>query len=203
MTEQQPTEGTPMTDQRLTPGEFARMRAALGVMHAARLEHGEGLVPLARALEAAGLLQSPETAAELIRLRTERDVTSEALGKAVERIAELTEALLPARPVPPRTPVALNSPAARLGRQLTRTRTDVVSATPADATTLDLTVEPATWAAWEWYLKHLAVEPGQTTFRGPCATAKGQAGRVRVLLVGRGVPALYAAECDAVAVGAR
>lgn len=53
----------------LSPGAYARMRAALATMHAARTLHGEGMVPLVQALEAAGLLQSPETAAEVERLR--------------------------------------------------------------------------------------------------------------------------------------
>ncbi|SEO82758.1 hypothetical protein [Actinacidiphila rubida] len=52
-------------------GRVPRLRTALGVMQAARRKSPDGLVPLVWALENAGLLQSPETAAELIRLRDE------------------------------------------------------------------------------------------------------------------------------------
>lgn len=56
-------------DGTLTPGAYVRMRAALGVLHAARREHGDGVVPLIQALEAAGVLQGPENAAELLDYR--------------------------------------------------------------------------------------------------------------------------------------
>lgn len=56
----------------LTPEAHLRVTAALAVVHAARREHGDdsGVVPLVQALEAAGLLASPETAAELNAYRS-------------------------------------------------------------------------------------------------------------------------------------
>jgi hypothetical protein len=82
--------------QQLRPGAFMRMRAALGVMHAARRRHGDGMVPLVRALDDACLLQSPEIAAELERLRAQvasRDEHAERLAKCVvDRTTELQTA---------------------------------------------------------------------------------------------------------------
>lgn len=96
-----------------------RVNAAAGVVHAA-MQSRQTAAGIAAALEAACLLQSPETAVEADRLRarvdeverayvfdtaalkrrvaeleSERHSTNEALSKAVERVAEL-EALTPA-----------------------------------------------------------------------------------------------------------
>lgn len=77
----------------LAPGSYPRMRAALGALRAAQRQHGDGLVPQVWALEAAGLLQSPDAAAEVVALRkrlaeleAERHSTNEALDDAVQSI---------------------------------------------------------------------------------------------------------------------
>lgn len=57
------------TEHGLTAEAHTRLRAALGLMHEARRVSGDGLVPVGMALEHAGLLQSPEIAAELESLR--------------------------------------------------------------------------------------------------------------------------------------
>lgn len=98
---------------------------------------------------------------------------------------------------PARTPVALNSPAAWLARQLNQTRTGLVSVDQVDATTLTVDVAPESLDDWEWWLGRFNIPPGTATFRGSFATAKGSVGGVRVLLTGHGVGALYAAERDA------
>lgn len=86
----------PSNAQRLTPSAFLRLQAAVRVMNAARRKHGEGMIPLAHALESAGLLQSPEAAADVERLRKQvasRAENSERLAKClVDRTQELTAA---------------------------------------------------------------------------------------------------------------
>jgi hypothetical protein len=75
-------------------GRVARLRTALGVMQAARRRQPDGLVPLVWALENACLLQSPETAAELLRLRTrvvELETAARAGAGIFRQIADQSE----------------------------------------------------------------------------------------------------------------
>lgn len=117
-------------------------------------------------------------------------------GKKVVYVEDVAGVLFDQSVTASPLPAPADGPAVRLAKVLRKKRNDVVTATPVDATTLDMTVEPATWADWTWWVKRLGVEVGQTTFRGSYATAKGSFGRVQVLLTGRGVPDLYAAERD-------
>ena len=72
------------------------VNAAAGVVQAAMEQGRQTATGIAVALESAGLLMSPETAAELERLREERHSTNESVSEAAEalrrqrdRIAEL------------------------------------------------------------------------------------------------------------------
>lgn len=62
------------------------MNAAAGVVQAAQEQGRQTAAGIALALDAAGLLMSPETAAELVRLREERHSTNESLSAAAERL---------------------------------------------------------------------------------------------------------------------
>lgn len=156
-------------------------------------------------------------------LEAERHDTNEALDDAVAalrakdaRIAELeaergqwkatAERLAGDAGLIPKTtsaPVSSDSPAARLAQVLLRTRRDVSTAKPVDATTLDLSVEPASLGDWEWWLSRFRCPAGQTKHHGSYVTAKGEFGRTKVLLTGLSVGSLYAAERAAEAGGSR
>lgn len=89
---------------------------------------------------------------------------------------------------------AKSNKAAFLARKFAEERA-VVTAVAIDETTVDLTVQPASLDEWAFWQRRFHVEPGQSTYRGSYATAKGMFGSsVQVLLTGLGVGALYAAE---------
>jgi hypothetical protein len=62
------------------------VNSAAGVVQAAMEQGRQTAAGIALALDAAGLLMSPETAAELVRLRAERHSTNESVSEAAEAL---------------------------------------------------------------------------------------------------------------------
>lgn len=169
----------------------AQMRARVAELEGAPLAWAEKLD--AKSLD--NLLITLSQAAD-------HEPVSGAIAEIHEVLASFRQAVegkaeeVPAQP-PEGEQAAADSPAARLAQVLIR-YDDAAAAQPVDATTLELTVEPADLDRWQWWLDLVAAPVGQATFQGSYATAKGSIGRATVLLTGVGVGALYAAERDRV-----
>lgn len=123
-----------------------------------------------------------------VALYTARVVAAKALDRDVAEAVALPPQVAARRPVSP------NSRAARLAKLITDKSAKDAVVEPIDGDTLTVYVTPAGLDDWDWWLAHFHIPAGEITHRGSYSTAKGNYGRVKVLLTGHGVPALYAAE---------
>lgn len=196
-----------------TPAERTAISAVYAALRRAENPTSYIVEQAVYALGAAGMLSTPETAAELVKLRkvvAEQDAVlrrhtfqlADERRTAAARLVSLrasTNAVVAADPDAP-VPYVLavqaeagDSPAALLAAKLLDSQPDVVLAEVIDPDLLRLHVKPQSLDCWRWWLARVAVDIGSITHRGSYATCRGSLQGVRVLMAGFGVGDLQAA----------